>query len=320
MATALEQNTTDSLDNIRTHFLSLQRSERTKKAYRVDLEQFFASLESSEDDFSVFMALPYAHMLNRMVRFLSSVEKRDPDTGHVLNANTVNRKRSTLVSFFQYLQDAYDYPKNPARKIPLHPKSEFSNTPLLSKSEVLRIMHFLKQHHREGERQFRNYLIVLGLFHFALRRQELATLRWDQMCSSPRWHFRIRQKRNRWKLLPIPPKYRKRLNEFAEKYGQKGAFIFRPTRNNRTKILDKPISTNTILEVVHKVNQAVLPEKDIIPHSFRSSFISLARENGLDDKEIMNATGHKSSAMINYYDIRERLDANAINYFGKWIE
>ena len=301
-------------------FLSLRHSARTKRAYRNDVGQFLTFAGFQQYSLFDLAQRTYSEMQQEILQYLKSLTKREDTGGHITNGNTLNRKRYTLVSFFRHLQDAHGFPYNPARKIPVFPRSEHSNTPVMTRAEILGVMRFLHSKIGEGERAFRDYLIVLGLFHFALRRQELAHLKWDMIHESPRWHFRLRQKGNRWKHLPIPPKYLEKLTVFARQYGKPSAYIFRPTRNNRTGILDKPISTNTVFWLVNKVNKIVLPNRRIIPHSFRASFVTLARENNIDHKSIMNATGHSSVGMVDFYDLRERLEANAINFFGDWMD
>ena len=42
-------------------------------------------------------------------------------------------------------------------------------------------------------------------------------------------------------------------------------------------------------------------------HSLRSTFVTVAKENGADDREIQNQTKHKTSAMIARYDRRRNV-------------
>lgn len=42
--------------------------------------------------------------------------------------------------------------------------------------------------------------------------------------------------------------------------------------------------------------------KRITPHSFRHTFVTMARNAGVPDRDIMGSTGHKDSRMIQYYD------------------
>ena len=308
------------LEKIQDDFLTTKRSEKTRKAYRVDLQQFWESADITLQSFGDFLSVPCADITGLVKQFLEEQEKREYDLGHVTNFNTVNRKHFTLISFFKYLRNAYQYPSNPAELIPTLPKQESSNTPIFSWSEFQEMSRYMARRRWRGKAQYRDYLIILGLFHFALREAELTHLRWDSIHTSPLRHLQLLQKRNRLKFLPIPPKYWRQLQTFADKYGRHFDFIFHPVKNNTTNTFNKPISCSYVYWLTGEVGKKALGRNDIIPHSFRASFITMARENRQDDKEIMRATGITRSRTLNYYDLRERLEANAINFFGKQME
>lgn len=63
----------------------------------------------------------------------------------------------------------------------------------------------------------------------------------------------------------------------------------------------------------------VIPEKHITPHSLRKTFIELALNNKEDFISIINATGHSTVEMINYYDTRSALKNNAIHSIATLI-
>lgn len=300
-------------------FVHMQKAHDTQRAYRHDIEQALTSLGILNQNYHDLVALPIPELHKRLVLFLSHLAKRDVH-GHILNSNTLSRKRYTLVKFFRFLMEVHGFPQNPAVSLPRYAISERSNTPVIGEEELFQFLRALSRRRSESQQAFRDYLIVLGLFHFALRRKELAGLKWSDIHPTPQPHFRVLQKRNRLKCLPIPPKYEKYLSEFALLHGKDSDFIFHPMRNNRTQNLDRPLSTTAIHDLVLRLGAEYLPGKKIMPHSFRATFICLARKYHLDDRAIMNATGHRSGEMINYYDVREVLLANAINHFGERIE
>ena len=220
------------LQDIIEQFMALQKSPQTKKAYRGDLRQFLTFLELEEQPYGAFLNIPFPEMTARISSFLEGFKTRSED-GKVLNPNTFNRKRYTLVSFFRFLIETYDYRKNPATLLPVLPKADQSNTPALFEPEIKATMRHMKARMRLGKKQYRDYLIVLGLFHFALRRHELASLKWTDIFLHPIPHFRLQGKGNKMKYLPIPPKYMARLDEFVEQYGKPCHYIFHPIKNNR---------------------------------------------------------------------------------------
>ncbi|CAM2011589.1 tyrosine-type recombinase/integrase [Acanthopleuribacter pedis] len=307
----------ESIHQLVSQFLGLQQSVHTKRAYRADLKQFTTHLIKRDLSHDCLLKVSPRELHAESIAFLNRQTKRDPVSGHILNTNTLNRKRYCLASFFQYLHSVYGYPHNPIHGIKAYPKQEASNTPILSAEEIRSLIKTLSERRSEGFSAFRNYLVIATLFHFALRRTELAGLRWDQLHPNP-WHFAIRQKGNRLKYVPVFPELMARLNEYRL-VAPEGEYLFSPAQNNRTKSLNKPLSTNSILNIVAKISTLYLGGKHITPHSFRASFICHARDLGLDDKTIMNATGQTSTRTLNYYDIRNRLRSNGVLFFRDWF-
>ena len=93
------------------------------------------------------------------------------------------------------------------------------------------------------------------------------------------------------------------------------AYIFTPFSNSFSGNLKKPISADYIMEITQKICNRLHIEKKITPHSFRKTFIELSLNKNENYNNIMNATGHKTSQMIRYYDYRDKVKNNAINSF-----
>ncbi len=297
-------------------FLHLHKSERTKRAYRADLRQFLEFLNLHHRGTRALTRRNRAALIADCSRFVESFAKYDAHSLHLTNGTTLNRKRFTLVKFFDYLLEVQEIDFNPARKLPVYPAKEYSNTPTLSKDQITSLIAEMSVDRIKSKAHFRNYLIISTLFHFALRRHELVNLKWSQIHEHPIPHFQVRQKGNRWKYLPLFPKFRNRLDEFVSLHGKTSDYLFTPLKNNRTKVLEKPLSTNAVLLIVKKVSKTYLNGIPLMPHSFRATFVCLARDAGIDDKSIMNTTGQKSTQILNYYDIRSQLHANAVHHMA----
>ena len=156
------------------------------------------------------------------------------------------------------------------------------------------------------------------MFGLALRRDETANLKWDDI-NFQQSTANVYQKGGSFKLLPLPVGIASLLGEFKKLYGDTCPYIFHPVRNNRTKELNKPIRTEYIFEMVKKIAVRVVPDKNITPHSFRKTFIELALNNKEDFISIINATGHSTVEMIKYYDTRDALKNNAIHSIANII-
>lgn len=309
----------EALSKIRADFLSLKTNKNTHLAYRSDLQQFFDFLDLQEENLGALLAKSKAELQTDVQRFLSGITKRDILGEYIVNGWTLNRKLYTLAGFFEYLQDTYEFPFNPTRIIASFPVPKHSNAPVLTKDEIWKLMTALKGRQSSSKVGVRNFLLILGLFHFALRKRELAKLQWDHIKMAPIPHLRLRQKGNTFKYLPIPDEYLALLIAYRKRFPSKSPFIFRPFKNNVTKTLEKPLSTEGIRQIVKKIGDEFFPDRHIVPHSFRATFICLARESKIDDKSILNSTGQSDSRMLNYYDVRSKLIANAVLFFGNWI-
>lgn len=58
----------------------------------------------------------------------------------------------------------------------------------------------------------------------------------------------------------------------------------------------------------------------LAPHDLRRSFVTLARDAGIPDRDIMASTGHASLAMLDYYDRkRDSAERDAGDQLSAWI-
>ncbi|APQ42606.1 hypothetical protein phi16_gp028 [Corynebacterium phage phi16] len=93
------------------------------------------------------------------------------------------------------------------------------------------------------------------------------------------------------------------------------ALTMPPTITDVVRRLMKKRSTGALLRVdgrrmtpayvrglVSMVAEMAECEQKISPHSLRRSFVTFARDLGVDDRDIMAMTGHSDASMIDYYD------------------
>lgn len=175
-------------------FLETMPSPNTKITYRKDVGDFL-KLFNSDITYTEFSRLSMATISDKVARYLTQIKRVDHHTGRVMNFQTYNRKRNALSSFFTYLPDWHEYPKNPVRIFKPLPTRKKSNTQALTGVEVRQILTHLKSNweEKQTETAFRDYLIVLFLAHYALRRSELVSLRWEDFKPNEGW-FEVIQK------------------------------------------------------------------------------------------------------------------------------
>ena len=101
------------------------------------------------------------------------------------------------------------------------------------------------------------------------------------------------------KKIPItfPERYIKELKEYVNDtiiYRAKTSALFVTNRGNRIKRMN--------VNVVFAKASYLAGIPCITPHSLRTTWITLAKQQGIQDTEIMKVTGHSSSKMIYAYD------------------
>lgn len=306
-----------TIEQVVEEFLSLKNSEQTKRAYRSDILDFFSKLGVKM--LPELARIQYHEVVRLVLVYINSFKKAEkyyPD--RVINSKTINRKAYSLSSFFKFLVNVYNYPKNPVANFTPLKVHRNSTTQSLTRGELYEVLDHLKNNKDKDERRFRNYLMFLFMFLLALRRNEVANLQWKDI-NLDRQSIMVFQKGGTYKELPLPDNLLRLLRDFQNKYGKPSQFIFHPVVNNRTNDTLKPVSTDLIFKVVRDVVSEVIPEKNITPHSFRKTFIELALNNNQDFISIINATGHTSIEMVKYYDTRDKLKNNAVNNLGGMI-
>lgn len=222
--------------------------------------------------------------------------------------------------------DYYNYPKNPLSAFKPLKTKEHSSTHSLDRNELLDILKQAKMDYldilvksdkvRKHLTKLRNYLIF-GLLALSLRREEICNIKWDDLQEDS--FLLIQQKWGSYKYIPIPSWLLDFLLKFRdEKTTHKylSSYIFTPFVNSYADNLNKPILADYIMEITQNICNKLSINKKITPHSFRKSFIEISLNKNENYNNIMNATGHKTSQMIRYYDFRDKVKNNAIHGFG----
>ncbi len=318
----LENLTEVSIFDVLENFLTTKNSLGTRKTYQGILTRFFSHADILSINELHPNVTPTGEISRLARQYLDTLIKRHKgDENRILNPRTINNQASALSSFFHWLVEVHNYPTNPIEPIHKpHKTPKLSNTESLSRGEIVDLLKEAEAMARESEKHFRDYLILLSAFGMALRRAEIARLRWDDI------HVRdntpvinVYRKGGKPEVQPLPAKIATLIHQFQELYITESPYIFRPVRNRMTGDLDKPISTDAIFDVIQGKAADLFPEKNITPHSLRKTFIELALNEGEDLHAIMNATGLARVEMVRYYDGRDQIENNAIRGISKLL-
>lgn len=305
-------------------FLNTKKSLQTKKAYEMDISSFFTSINvSSAWD---LIAIPIYNLSKLIVDFTESFKKSEEyRKDRIENPRTVNRKAYALSSFFEFLVWTYGYPRNPVKVFTPYSTPSRTSTDDMSNEELQSIWEYVQtQAHSEWLKikallSLRQQMLIVWFLMLSLRRNEVATLKWTDRDKNKNT-ITVYGKWQKIKYLPLPSKinsYVEIFQELKKKHWYLSEYIFSPINTNRTWNSKKPITGTYIFNYIKKITTLLQGQwlieknKNITPHSFRTTFVKIALNKNATDIEIMNATGHSTSAMVKYYDARSPIEINA---------
>jgi len=276
-------------------FLLDQRSPHTRKAYARDLRRFLR-----------FLAV------RKLERGVESLERavivayKDSLLAKGLEHTTVDRHLATLRSFFRFLVDDGHLPRSPAEGVRFLNPRRVSRTQAFADADVVRMLKIPDLHTRSGAL---HYAILMVLFYCGLRRSELCSLRTSGLSMERGARLlRLRGKGDAERLIVLPePVWRSIEHYFRinQRLHSVDDALFRPVRNNRSGVCDKPLDPSAIFYIVRKYARAAGIAYRVSPHSCRATAISNARDHQVSDRAIQEFAGWSTPDMITRYDKRK---------------
>ena len=266
-------------------YISLEKrfSPHTLNAYRKDL-QSFAFYCKSQYQLSNLAQVEYP-IIREWIVHLSS-------TG--LKSQTINRKCSTLNSYFRFLQKIGDIDQSPMqfhRQLKTTPKLVVP----LTEKEFFEVTEMYDLSNFEGSR---DALILELLYTTGMRRAELLSLTLDAIDRSRR-QLQVVGKRNKTRIIPLLPKvisqmdgYFAHRNKIKKATGSKWLFINRK---------GKELNPSYIYKCVKKYLSKVSTKEKVSPHVLRHTFATHLLNRGADINSIKEILGHKSLSSTQIY-------------------
>lgn len=267
-------------------------SSHTVLAYRKDLDQFslFLTDEYGVDDLSRADA--------DMIRFwlLRLMEEG-------LSARSVNRKLSSLKSFWRYLLAKGLAKENPCRKL-LSPKVHKSLPSFLKKEEMESLLDDACEN--EDISEFvakRNRLMIEMLLQTGMRRSELMGLALSDVDMSS-CLLRVKGKRDKQRLIPFGPMLQSMIQDYLDSRAQwqsqcEDLYDFSDCLFVREN--GKPLYPQLVYRLVHdKLSQcSSLAKKS--PHVLRHSFATTLLNNGAQLNAVKELLGHANLSATEVY-------------------
>jgi integrase/recombinase XerC len=265
-------------------------SAHTILAYHTDL-----------DDFTKFLSLQYAisdplqadHNLIRSW-LISLIDRK-------ISTRSVNRKLSTLKSFYRYCQKQGLLMVNPMLKV-VAPRVSKHLPVFLTNDNLHQLLHTVE--FDEGFEGIRDKMIIILFYATGIRRAELVQVKIQDL-DLEGGTLKVLGKRNKERIVPIGNNVIKLLNEYlivrSEFLRKKQHYT--QNNNNTLFVTSKGLAVypRLIHNIVHKYLSQVASSSKLSPHVLRHSFATHMLNDGADLNAIKEILGHSSLAATQVY-------------------
>ena len=266
------------------NYLALEKkySKHTITAYQNDLNSFQAFCNQEFCNESI-ATVNYAQIRNWIVSLVNS---------KIAN-RSINRKVSSLKSFYKFLQKIEQIEVNPLVKHQALKVLKQVQVPF-SEKEIFSVLNAVD---KEGDfESVRNKLIVELFYSTGMRRNELINIKITDI-DDVNETVKVLGKRNKERYIPLLKsvlKSLKKYSEFRGKIESKEPYLFL-TKNGK-KIYD-----TLVYRVINNYFSAVSSKVKKSPHVIRHSFATHLLNEGADLNAVKELLGHSSLASTQIY-------------------
>jgi integrase/recombinase XerC len=265
-------------------YLLLERkySKHTITAYRNDLKSFekFCVVEF---DIEKIESVDYSHIRSWIVQLVDDE----------VSNNSVNRKVSSLKSFYKFLQKIEQIKRNPLAKHRALKTIKKVQVPF-TENEISDVIFNLE---KEGTyRGVRNRLIVELFYSTGIRRIELVELRVSTVDIAGR-SIKVLGKRNKERILPLIPSVVETLTVYVSMRKEVKPIsdhLFLTEKGNK-------IYETLVYRVINNYFSKVSTKEKKSPHILRHSFATHLLNQGADLNSVKELLGHSSLASTQVY-------------------
>ena len=253
-------------------------SSHTIVSYNTDLTQFhkFLKFEFDIEDISEVTH----HIIRNWISVLL-------ESG--LTSRTVNRKITTLKSYFKYLLQEDVLSENPTRKI-ISPKSSKKLPIFIEKSKMDQLLNEIEfPNSFDGERD----KLIIDLFYMTgMRLSELISVSFldiDFINST----VKVLGKRNKERIIPLSISLLNQLENFLKKHKLKSYFF--------VNLEGKKLTSKKVYTIVNYYLGKVSSVEKKSPHILRHTFATHMLNNGADINAIKEILGHANLSATQVY-------------------
>jgi len=254
-------------------------SEHTVKSYTTDLNQFTSFLA---DEFQIANDINDVSFQIIRTWIASLLEKG-------VSPRSVNRKISTLKSYFKFLIREGVIVENPMMKV-VAPKSKKRLPVFIEEDQIESLLNEVK--FEEGFVGERNKLIIELFYVTGIRLSELINIKISDIDFQNQL-IKVLGKRNKERLIPLSSSMLEGLSNFIEK-NQQNQFLF-------TNLDGKKLYTKLVYRLVNKYIGEISSVNKKSPHILRHTFATHMLNNGADINAIKELLGHANLSATQVY-------------------
>ena len=266
-------------------YLTLERnySEKTAISYGNDINQFEVFFKEVEPDFD-FTTID-ADVIRLWVMNLME---------HGYTASSVNRKISSLRSFYRYLLRIKVVETDPTQKV-VAPKKAKPLPVFVREADMDRLLD--ESDFGEGFSGVRDRMIILMFYSTGVRRAELIGLNVADVDFSAHM-IKVTGKRNKQRLIPFGEELEEEMKVYlsarTEYYeGESDAFFVRKN--------GKPLTPTDVGSIVKRNLSKVVTLKKRSPHVLRHTFATSMLNHQAELETVKELLGHASLAATEVY-------------------
>ena len=263
-------------------YISVEKrySQNTLVSYKKDLEDlllFISETEGTED---------LKKVDKKIIRnFIVSLSEKK------IQKRSINRKLSSLRSFYLYLLKIGEIQVSPLETIPSLKFYAEKQIPI-SEEEMVDLGEILEKESGNSLEK----LIIETLYQTGMRKSELCNILLEQVDFSKSEIF-VKGKGNKQRVVPISENLLKQMREYiAIRKPNEDSGIYFFVRENGKKLSEK-----FVYSVVNRYLSLITLKKKKSPHILRHSFATHVLNNGAEISKVKKILGHSSLASTQVY-------------------
>jgi integrase/recombinase XerC len=265
-------------------------SAHTILAYHTDLDDFTGYLLSQ---YSITDPLQAdQHIIRSWL--ISLIDRK-------ISARSVNRKLSTLKSFYRYCQRQGMLPVNPMLKV-VAPRVSKQLPVFLTKDNLDTL--FQSVSFSSGYEGSRDKMILTLFYATGIRRAELVQIKLNDFDLSA-GTLKVTGKRNKQRILPLGPSVVSQLGEYLNIRSSFLTEILSSAGNNTDQLFvttkGAPVYPRLVHAIVHRYLSLIASNSKLSPHVLRHTFATHMLDEGADLNAIKELLGHSSLAATQVY-------------------